>query len=253
MEGCRARRNPISCGLKASGPYHFRARIETFQVLAATFPADLQMTADAIRAARRISGKRRIPRGPRRLRDPISCGSKPPGPYHFRARNQSFQGFAAPFPANALLLSVRLRADDPGVLRRPRERATLVFPRPGLIACGGPTERGEGRLRAKRTIRRSPFGAAALRTDIEQNRPPRQEIDRLSRGRGGAGLRRRSPRSWKGRVFHRRRRAAQPARHTCDARKPPKRACLGRDDLLDDAPSFAPLSAKPHVRSWRNW
>lgn len=173
MEGCRARRNPISCGLKASGPYHFRARIETFQVLAATFPADLQMTADAIRAARRISGKRRIPRGPRRLRDPISCGSKPPGPYHFRARNQSFQGFAAPFPANALLLSVRCA---PTILASPPARKSNArFSRPGF-ACGGPTERGEGRLRAKRTIRRSPFGAAALRTDIEQNRRPVKKL-----------------------------------------------------------------------------
>ena len=51
---------------------------------------------------------------------PDLVGSRPPRPYHFRARIQSFQAVAAPFPGGSVLQSGRERWDRERARRAPR-------------------------------------------------------------------------------------------------------------------------------------
>ncbi len=54
-----------------------------------------------------------VAHGPPRARVPHLVGSRLPRPYHFRARIQSFQGVAAPFPGDSVLPSGPSRAVIP--------------------------------------------------------------------------------------------------------------------------------------------
>jgi hypothetical protein len=89
----------ISCGPRFRAYYHFQARIQSFQDVAAPFPGDL--VADSSRTASprtTLPFSRRQPESLTVGARPCStsCGSRLPSPYRFPAR-QCFQVVAAPF------------------------------------------------------------------------------------------------------------------------------------------------------------
>jgi hypothetical protein len=84
-------------------------------------------------------------------RVPDLVGSRPPSPYHFRARIQSFQAVAAPFPGGSVLPAPRGQSPTPLHLpakRRGEQTAsrTSVRMRPKCHLVGGRKSRRSAHL-----------------------------------------------------------------------------------------------------------
>src|SRR5271163_4983491 len=86
----------------------------------------LELAGGCLDRARGLSAAARVDAAPSRF-VPYLGGQALPGPYHFRARIQSFQTFAAPFAGESA--------------RRCAPRATGGFPRALLTRREGPTAR----------------------------------------------------------------------------------------------------------------
>src|SRR5271163_2276150 len=82
---------PDRGGSSLPEPHHFRARIQSSRAFAAPLPG----WPTAPRPREEFGRRGREPTPRRRAVVPCLGGPALPGPYHFRARIQSFQAFAA--------------------------------------------------------------------------------------------------------------------------------------------------------------
>ena len=115
--GCTGRSEPPGAPAGLVNPSdHFSSASSDFKMLGAFFCNFVSLELGGARRGRTAMAERlRCGASARRPRGgvPDLVGSRLPRPYHFRARIQSFQAVAAPFPGNSVLPS-RPLAPHPG-------------------------------------------------------------------------------------------------------------------------------------------
>ena len=108
---------------------HFSSASSDFKVLGAFFcnkPGEPDVCpGTAMAESLRCGSSAEVAHGRPRGRIPDLVGSRPPRPYHFPARIQSFQGVAAPFPGGLRFAVTPSRAAIPATETRRFKRSTI--------------------------------------------------------------------------------------------------------------------------------